>query len=164
MPLKFITGDLVENGDDQVIAHQCNCITSYGKGLSKIIFDKYPYANIYNVIPRYAGSIMIRRPPSEEKGPIVVGMMAQFHPGASKIFDDSRQIRLTWFKMCLQKTIDFMKLNNLRTLGLPYKIGCGLAKGLWEDYFDIIERMSEKTPEIEIRIYKLPFENERIKV
>ena len=44
-----IIKDNILNAKEKYIAHQCNCVTKYGKGLSKAIFDKYPYSNIYSL-------------------------------------------------------------------------------------------------------------------
>jgi hypothetical protein len=44
--LKRYEGNLLDS-DAQYIAHQCNCITTHAAGLSKVLFEKYPWANTY---------------------------------------------------------------------------------------------------------------------
>ena len=45
--LIIVEGNLLNFAGDYMIAHQCNCTTTTGKGLSKDIFDKFPDADVY---------------------------------------------------------------------------------------------------------------------
>jgi len=38
---------------------------------------------------------------------------------------------------------------------LPYKIGCGLAGGNWDKYYNILNIWANNNPNIKIVIYKL---------
>jgi hypothetical protein len=145
---------------EELIVQQCNCVSINAKGLSKSISDTFPYGNIYterkcidnkNIatiesrdIP---GSVRIKRP--HIQGPIIAFLMAQWNigkPGQKYYnkekdmdkYDDTAQNRLIWFTKCLNKLGKWCILNNIKTVGFPYKIGCGLAGGSWNLYLDKI--------------------------
>ena len=44
--------------------------------------------------------------------------------------------------------------NNIKRLGLPYLIGCGLAGGDKQKVLDILNKVQEEIPQVEIQIYK----------
>jgi len=145
MPLTVIKGDLLQ-ADEQIIVHQCNCVTSE----SKIVYtvEKYPYSNVYTIFPRVPGEVLITYP--EEKGPIVVAFLAQYYPGRSRP-GDSRTERLKWFRECIGSLAIFMKERGIDRVAFPFKIGCGLAGGIWEDYLRILEDFSKT---INVIIYR----------
>jgi hypothetical protein len=124
------------------ICHQCNCKTEKPFGLSKQIFSKYKYANIYNDgTNRYLGDIHIRNN--------IINLCAQLYPSKSKYKNDTNDIRINAFKICLDK---LKILNN--DIAFPYGIGCGLAGGDWNIYYSLIEELS-KTVNFDIYICKL---------
>lgn len=45
--LQKIEGDLLDSPCTYIV-HQCNCKTTYAKGLAKSLFDKFPHANCYD--------------------------------------------------------------------------------------------------------------------
>ena len=110
----------IEN-DEYIICHQCNCISVYALGLAKKIFSILN-SDIYSTERKF-GSIVI------EKN--VVHMFCQYYPGKPQPPNDSEEKRLEMFNLCLSNIIDFFP--NKKIL-IPYKIGCGLAKGNWENY------------------------------
>ncbi len=126
----------------QVIIQQCNCVTtSNGKGLYLSIIQKFPHAHIYNdsTVTRKPGRIIIRG--SRSKGErYVIAFLSQYYPGAPREATDSREQRLKWFKTCLERV---GSIDNLKSVAFPYGIGCGLAKGRWEDYEKAIIKWSK---------------------
>ena len=56
----------------------------------------------------------------------------------------------TALRQCLDEVIEYMNINNLKTVAIPYKYGCGIASGNWDVVLEIFER---KIPDI--IIYKL---------
>ena len=152
-------GDLLEANVDY-IAHQCNCVTvGQGAGIARLIFAKYPDANTYtrNSI-RVCGEIYATRR--------VINMCAQYYPGKymSSRTGDNEENRLKWFKECLSQIGIYLSHRFSRTqrqapfiVGFPYMIGCGLAGGEWEYYFDAIEEFAANFSQvIKVVIYKLP--------
>lgn len=144
----FYDSDLLDS-DAQIIAHQCNCISKTAKGLSKSVFDKFPYADIYSKRkePSTPGTISV-------KGSLklsqrwVCNMFAQLNPGWPKD-GDTAQDRLRWFRSCLLK---ISKIKNLRSIAFPENIGCGLARGVWSDYLAQIEKFASENPVVKVYI------------
>ena len=131
------------NSNEDYILHQCNCITTKGKGLSKQIFDKYPESNIYLAhetkrdIP---GTISI-------KGKII-NLFGQKYPGKPKYKNDLAEDRLRFFK----EALNYLPSNI--SIAIPYGIGCGLASGNWNDYEILIDEFGKSRSDINIVLYK----------
>ena len=49
--LNIYNGDIfsIKYDDENILVHQCNCVTNHAKGLAKNVFDLYPDANIYKL-------------------------------------------------------------------------------------------------------------------
>lgn len=148
-----INGDLLD-ADTDFICHQCNCVTTRGKGLSKVIFDKYPEADIYserinsnkyNNTKDEPGTIKVRGN--------VINIIGQYYPGKSKYSNDTKEKRIEWFRQALELIDETICDNgNNYSFAFPYKIGCGLAGGDWNLYYDMIKDFaSDKV----VYIYKL---------
>lgn len=151
-PIRIIEDDIVKAHwyDVHVIAQQNNCVTKSAKGLAQHIAQTLgvnPYLNSKTRVPGTVDLIM-----SPQQTLMVANMYAQYHPGGPssglrniprrdalglKIEDTSLQ-RLAWFRLCCQKIRIWMKDNGIETIGLPEGIGCGLARGNWSDYLQII--------------------------
>ena len=131
----------VLDATEEYIAHQCNCITNNGKGLSEALFKRYPYADVYRnrQIASRPGTILLRR--GNGASPTIIAMFAQLKPG--KVKSEPRE---KWFVECLEKIV--AEVGNHR-VAMPYKIGCGLAGGNWDVYSNLLEETS-----LEIVLYK----------
>lgn len=55
--------------------------------------------------------------------------------GQPKYPNDNVSKRLEYFENGLEK---IKSIKNLQSLAFPYKIGCGLAGGSWEDYLKLL--------------------------
>jgi O-acetyl-ADP-ribose deacetylase (regulator of RNase III) len=145
MSVSIVEGNIL-NSNAQYIIHQTNCVSFGFSGLANSIFEKYPESNIYKIRSELntwhkPGHIYI-----VEK---VINAMGQFFPGTphSEVVDgilinDTKEQRIEWFKMCLAR---ILKLPNLQSIDFPWKIGCGLAGGNWDEYKKIINSFSKKT-------------------
>ena len=141
MSIIYITGDLL---DQETIAHQCNCVSSSGKGLYTSVVLKYPWADIYrqrtkNSIP---GTIL-------QMGN-VIHMFSQYYPSGPNNTNDTKSLRLQWFNNCLNQ---ISKLN-ITSVSFPHYIGCGLARGNWDDYHNCIKEFAKTNPHINVYIVK----------
>lgn len=173
MVLYNINGNIL-NFECDIIVHQVNCVTKNCKGLSKFIFEKYLYSNYYKIrkfIPDKPGKTVILKPNKDEKGPMVANLIGQFYPGRpggyyKKFYnfnnvniknpDDSKENRLKWFLMGLkdlEKQINkIKKYKDYIEIAFPYKIGCGLAGGNWNNYLLILEEWANKYDDIIVYI------------
>ena len=140
-------GNLLDATDD-IIVHQCNCTTKYAKGLSDQIFTKYPYANDYiGESVRIPGSIRLHGNGKDQR--YIINMFAQYQP--SKGWNEPR---LIWFQECLDKMALALK-GYTCSIGFPFGIGAGLAKGVWDDYYKLIQNFAHDNPDLQVNLYKL---------
>ena len=142
------------------ISQQCNCITCNSHGLSKIISDKFSHGNIYG--KRYPltkntsiekdrdipGTIKIL-----EGNPNIICIVGQWSPGKVNGFwikkyplyhneIETKNIRLNWFKNAINEIDEKVDIDN--EIAIPYKIGCGLAGGCWDEYEKILQEANSK--------------------
>lgn len=107
--IKVTKGDLLK-AEDRYIVHQCNCVTTYGKGLSEGIFGSFPYADIYTARWRNGpdiyrvGSIALCGDGSSDKR-FVMNLLGQIGPGKpnGRWAHDSSEDRLGYFKRGLKE-------------------------------------------------------------
>lgn len=152
--IKIVNGDLLDS-TEQYLAHQCNCCTIRSKHIAKQIFDKYPYSNTYKnrtydestrPIP---GTIDIMGNGSNQR--YIINMYAQYYPSSSKYSNDTKELRISFFKKCLES---ISQIQEIKEIAMPYKIGCGSASGDWDVYYKIISEFAEKQ-KINITLYKI---------
>ncbi len=132
--LEIVNGNVLNYTQPFYIAHQVNCQSKRGMGLSKQVFDKYPCANDYSrgthglpgTIHIYGG---------------IINMFAQIKPGKPSGKFDNNTKRFEYFSECLENILRQVPKDS--TIVLPYGIGCGLAGGDWEQYFLRIKLFSE---------------------
>jgi len=127
--MKIIDGDLLDC-DAPIICHQCNCVTNRASGLALSLFRRYPWANVYHnrYSPSEQGTIDVR----EHQGKTVVNMFAQYYGGPPTVQDCS-VTRERSFLECLRQLYIYTRTMNT-TIAFPYLIGCGVAKGKWDNY------------------------------
>jgi len=151
--IKIIEGDLLE-AKEKYILHQTNCLTNNAGGLALYLFLKFPYSNVYkdrtsNDTP---GTIKVCGNGKDQR--YVINAFGQYYPGPPKFQGrDSAQKRQEYFSQCLEEV---SKIENLESIAFPYLIGCGLAKGKWENYLKMILDFSnlDCMKDIPVVIYK----------
>lgn len=139
--------DILE-ADEQYITHQCNCVSIGAAGLAYYLFQKYPYSNDYarrKFTHKYDtfGSIKIHGDGNLKR--FIINMYSQFLPGGPNSNEtDSESNRESKFKECLDNIL--LEIKDLKSIAFPYKIGCGIAGGNWNNYLKMIEEFSKRTP------------------
>uniref|UniRef100_A0A6C0JTN7 Macro domain-containing protein n=1 Tax=viral metagenome TaxID=1070528 RepID=A0A6C0JTN7_9ZZZZ len=160
MPLQIIDGDLLKIKTD-LIAHQCNCLTVRGHGLSAAIFEKYPKADIYSQrIPVGKRNLAVE-PDRGTPGTIivkgrVVNMLGQWRPGKGtelyarhypeSVPRENKIQREAWFASCLVHLEKYMLEHDKTSVAFPYFIGCALAGGNWTNYENMIRAFANRLP------------------
>lgn len=150
--LAVVSGDLLEAAEDK-ICHQCNCVTEYAAGLASAVFRKFPTANRYTrrrhrLEQDVPGTIYVD-PHSK-----VVNLYGQLQPGSPR--GEKRSIRLTWFDTCLGGLLLLGSPSDPVSFAFPWQIGCGLAGGNWEDYYQKLSQFSRHPHVRRVVIYCLP--------
>jgi len=135
-----IRGDILK-APTYYIAHQCNCTSRYGLGLYKSITNKWPSTNIYGTMARNPGEVIVTEH--------VIHMMGQRHKGRPNDRDDQTWMRHRWFKECLDKIAN---IKDVKGVSFPHEIGCGMARGNWKVYYNMIKEFSEENPNIQVYI------------
>lgn len=132
-----------------LIVHQVNADPNNytPKGLSKEVFDAYPYANIYNGTIRVPGTIIISRQ--------IVNLVGQKHRSKANKTDDTSEMRLGWFISGLHQLRDVVITHKVPQVAFPYGIGCGLAGGDWNLYRQLIDAFAKAVPDCKVWISRL---------
>jgi O-acetyl-ADP-ribose deacetylase (regulator of RNase III) len=155
MPMHIIEGNLLE-AEERFIAHQCNCISIGSAGLAKSLFRKFPYANVYCTRKKRGedkmGTITVCGNGSGKR--YVINMFAQYNPGGPDKGRDSPKGREFYFALCLRQIVSYNAITPIVSIAFPFKIGCGLAGGSWNNYFKMLNDFSDKNG-FEVTIYKL---------
>jgi hypothetical protein len=145
-----IEGDLLKlelRPDHDLIVHQANCKSTRAAGLALNIFKTYPDTNIYKdkKVTREVGKALITEP--------VVHLFGENDPSNPP---SELPERPGWFQQALDDLALKLESKKDITLYFPYGIGCGLAKGNWKTYRDIIETWSKENTNIKVFIVRKP--------
>lgn len=145
-------GDLLKS-DCTVIMHQANCFKTMDAGIAKSIVKLYP--EVKRVDKEYKACPKERlgnfTHVTINNGPTIVNLYGQYGFGREKI-----QTKYDKLESAIENFFTFAKKNNidLSKVGVPYKVGCGLAGGDWNVVLGILDKQSEKH-NVDIYIYEL---------
>lgn len=145
-------GDLLDS-DCTVIMHQANCFKTMGAGIAKSIAEKYPEAYLADKsFPLSPAQRLGRFSYAKAKdGKTVVNLYGQYGCGKGiQTNYDKLESAIHQFFTKARKDSSV----NLEKVGVPYKMGCGLAGGDWAIVKSILNRQSELHKVI-IYIYEL---------
>ena len=164
MSTSIIEGSLLDS-DAKYIVHQTNCISYGASGLAEFIFRKFPYADIYkerkiNGNWHLPGNIYISGGGANR---FIINAMGQFLPGkpasntvAGLLIKETAEVRVKYFSKCLSS---IACINDLSSIDFPWRIGCGLAGGDWDQYYKMIDSFATKVSTVRVRIVKRPEDN-----
>lgn len=147
--LKVVDGNLLTS-DCDVIIHQANCFGKMGAGIAKQIVKKYPEAGKADLgfsVP-VGGKDRLGKYSSytAPNGVTIVNMYSQYHWGRGK-----KQTSYSDMKQALTSILKEVEGNKI---GVPFKIGCGLAGGDWRIVSKLIDDVSTELRK-EVYAYKL---------
>lgn len=147
--------------EEQYLIHQCNCVSRRAAHLSKSVFRKFPYADIYSgrekevsikSLPedQRPGTILVRGDGDSQR--YIVNLLGQVFPGTPKFETgiDTLLTRERYFLSGIQRI--FTRLDP-ESIALPWRIGCGAAGGRWPVYASLIYSYSLLYPRVNIHIY-----------
>lgn len=148
--IKEIQGNLLDQ-PVQIIAHQTNCVGAMGAGIAKQIKERLLSADAYDQYVKTCkqyGSQLLGQTQilSTSDGRLIANCFGENVPtGRGKDTDYDALMH------SLAKTRNYAKKNNL-SVGIPGLMGCGLAGGDWRIVREIIYKLFEQTPEVELTI------------
>lgn len=143
--LIYKEGDIL-NSQENIICHQVNEDGYMGGGLALQIATKHPYAE--NEYKQFCNQF---------KG-ILYGQYQVVKIGKRKYIANCFTQRdfitnLEDIEQAFSGLLESCKLNHL-TIAIPYKYGCGIANGSWEEVSKLFENLSNEY-EIDISVYRL---------
>lgn len=146
--IKYVEGDLLMS-PEKLIAHGCNARRVMGKGVAKLIREKFPHAySDYMVGSQRLGDVIFSQGPEK----IIANAITQDGYGSS--YTNDRVIHADYNAIGVAfKTINrYCVENGISEIAIP-KIGAGLAGGDW----GVIERVIvDSAPDIIVKCYVLP--------
>ena len=148
--IEIINGNIF-NGNDDIICHQVNTYGVMGAGIAFQIKERFP-----EVFAAYEEKCRdFSKYDINPLGNVLFCFTKYFHPLIANLFS---QIGMTTeydaLEKCLKIVYDYCKINKT-SVAIPYKIGCGIAKGDWNKVYEIIEEIFGKDEDVKCTIYKL---------
>ena len=148
--ISYHKGDLLESGCE-IIAHQVNLQGVMGGGLAKQIADKYPLCEIrykeyiknklsYNIL----GKVFYYS--FKGNKPIIANCFSQ-----QENFDTNYEA----VKKCFIGLKELMRYCEFKTIGVPFKYGCGIANGDWQKVEQIFKDIFESEEKVDFQICEL---------
>lgn len=138
--MKIIKGDLLLS-DVDIILHQVNLQGVMGAGIAYQIAKTYP--NVEKEYRQFNKAVLGEVCFVETNKYVVGNVYSQ-----NSNFTTNYQA----LKEALEKVNEYMKKNNLKSVGIPYGYGCGIASGDWNIVSKIFEQVLGK---YDLRIYKI---------
>ena len=168
--IKFFNGDLLKSGCD-IICHQVNEYGVMGAGIAKQIKEKYPKAfdDYTKAIKEAKGKgknlpmfVLSKQPDS-----VVVANMFTQRNGETNL-EILRNAVVFLGMQIIDLFITKLKLNEMTGIfvdrpfrvGIPYKYGCGIAKGDWESILKVWKVVFGEMENIDLEVWKY---NQKIK-
>ncbi len=129
--IKEIQCDIRNSGAD-VIIHACNCFHTMGTGVAKSLREKWPEVYRQDKITNYGdkdklGSFSIAIVYDERDETYVLNCYTQYRYGRDKKYTDYEA-----YYNCLERVREFCVFNKVKSLAVPYKMGCNNAGGSWD--------------------------------
>lgn len=149
--IKIVDGDLLQS-NLPLIAHQTNCLGVMGAGIAKSIKNKWStqYTNFCKLL-KYSKELLGKCQvciTGDEPINLVANLFGEYSFTESVAPYENRH---TDFKKALLNLKDFCENNEITELGIPYKLGCGLAGGDWDGVQELFANDTTMT----LYIYKL---------
>lgn len=130
--------------DEDIIAHQVNCLGVMGGGIALQIRNLYPtvYTTYYEYCKKrkhekekLLGNLLI----CNTKNKIIANCFGQLNISKRKCMTDYEMLKKSF------TTLKMYAENCNLSIALPYKIGCGLAGGDWEIVYNILKDLFEQS-------------------
>ena len=136
--IKEVNGNLLTYPGIQVIGHQTNCLSVRGAGIARQIKTRWPevfkkycdYCKSQSDKHNLLGTIQVLK---TDDGKYIANLFGEYSFCESIApYEEGGKPRHTDYdalKECLHRLHTWMVLNDIKTVGIPDLIGCGLAGG-----------------------------------
>lgn len=147
--ITYHDGDLLKSGCD-IIAHQVNEYGIMGAGLAAQIKEKYPEVDVgYRDVICVAGDSGINLGGYA----CIVGINGTKQHIANCFTQRNGFTDYEDLKQAVKQVRAFAKIYKAKTVGIPYKYGCGIARGDWKEV-EKIWTDAFKDSDIELQIWR----------
>ena len=162
--IKFFNGDLLKSGCD-VICHQVNEYGVMGAGIAKQIKEKYPkafedYIKAIKEKTSKGENLPLIALSKQPDGVVIANMFTQ-----RKGKTDIEILRKAVTLLVLQVFDLFITKGKMDShtgvlfdrpfrVGIPYKYGCGIAKGDWENVLKVWKDVFGELEYIDLEVWK----------
>ena len=162
--IKFFEGDLLKRGCD-IICHQVNEYGVMGAGIAKQIKEKYPkafedYVKAIKEKTSKGENLPLIALSKQPDGVIVANMFTQRNGETdlellrnAAVFLSIQIFDLFMTKVKIKETTGVFFDRPFR-VGIPYKYGCGIAKGDWENVLKVWKDVFGELEYIDLEVWK----------
>lgn len=149
-------GDLLTEPDLTHVAHQCNLYHAFGAGLARAIAKKWPRAAAADRATAYGAPGKLGTFSLSLGAPTVVNIYSQRGPedGFAECLTDYEALGKALNRLT-QELYAAQGLGQAVRLGLPYRLGCGLAGGRWPKVYGMVEKIFGPAP-LDVVIVRRP--------
>lgn len=137
-------GDLLTERDLTHIAHQCNLYHTFGAGLAAQIAVTWAHAHKADKRTAYGDEAKLGTYSVGVGRPIVVNLYTQRGERVDGVQTD--YTALLRALRALETDLRGYRADAGIRLGLPYRLGCGIAGGSWPKVYGIIEKVFGASP------------------
>lgn len=160
--IKIVNGDLLQS-NLPLIAHQTNCWGVMGAGIAKSIKNKWidvyiQYVNFCKKL-EYSKNLLGKcQVCTTGESPIglVANLFGEYSFTESVAPYENRHTDYDALRKALLNLKAYCEDENITEIGIPYKLGCGLAGGDWDGVvYPMLQELFANDSSITLYIYKL---------
>ena len=158
--IEIVNGDLLQS-NLPLIAHQTNCLGVMGAGIAKAIKNKWDdvytsYSKLCKNLKYSKEDLLGKCQICITEDNIVANLFGEYSFTESVAPYENRHTDYDALKEALVHLKAFCKGVNITEIGIPYKLGCGLAGGDWDGVvYPMLQELFANDPTITLYIYKL---------
>ena len=150
-------GNLLEQKDLSVIMHQANCFNRMKSGIAKAISEKYPEAieadnRTEPGDRKKLGSFTCGV--GENDRIHIINLYGQYEYGTDTLKTDYLALRAAVKEFALDYDSHYIITGDPLKVGIPYKLGCCLAGGDWNEVYKIFQEFFEDDDRFHLVICK----------
>jgi len=128
-------GDLLQQDDVNIICHQANCFCTMGAGIAGQIARSYPYVKSADAKTAFGDQAKMGTwsDAAINESQRILNMYTQYRPGQGSTSLVAINTAFDHLGNLISQTTDDKK----DVIGIPWKYGCGIAGGDWDEVLDI---------------------------
>lgn len=160
--IEIVNGDLLQS-NLPLIAHQTNCLGVMGAGIARSIKNKW--ADVYTQYVNFCKNLKYSKDllgkcqictTGESPIGFVANLFGEYSFTESVAPYENRHTDYDALKKALLSLKAFCEDEEVTKIGIPYKLGCGLAGGDWDGVvYPMLQELFANDSTITLYVYKL---------